>query len=113
MPLRDALVAAAGTSWTRWELPGPSARRSPPASRRPNSPIPASRSHPVTTQRSDRTVAPSVTANDPSLQFLFSRAPVKDHYLKSKRESREPLAGFRLQERHPHHNLDADSLVIP
>lgn len=66
----------------------------------------------VTTQRFDVPIAPSVTANDSLLEFLFSRAPVKYAELKQKAEAREPLAGFRLDGVSITVDLDADYRVL-
>ncbi len=89
---------------------GPAQPTGQPPAEQPNSRQP--RPDFVTTQRLDRTVAPSVTANDPFLQFLFSRAPVKYDDLKKKAESREPLAGFRLEGVTLTYNLDATYDVL-
>ena len=66
----------------------------------------------TTTQRLDQPIAPSVTASDALLQFLFSRAPTKYDELKKKAEAREPLAGFRLDEVRLTFNVDTDYEVI-
>ncbi len=66
----------------------------------------------VTTQRLDRTISPSVTANDAFLQFLFSRSPVKYDDLKKKAEGREALSGFRLDGVTLTYNLDAGYEVL-
>ncbi len=66
----------------------------------------------TTTQRLDQTVAPSVTAEDQFLGFLFSAAPVKYDALKKKAEGREPIAGFRLEGVTLTFNLDADYEVV-
>ncbi len=66
----------------------------------------------VTTQRLDQTVSPSVTANDAFLQFLFSRSSVKYDELKKKAESRDALAGFRLDDVSLTYNLDASYDVL-
>lgn len=66
----------------------------------------------VTTQRLDVPIAPSVTADDNLLEFLFSRAPVKYAELKAKAEAREPLPGFRLDGVSITVSLDADYTVL-
>lgn len=66
----------------------------------------------VTTQRLDQPIAPSVNGEDSLLQFLFSRAPVRYDELKKKADSREPLAGFRLDGVKITFNLDADYDVV-
>lgn len=66
----------------------------------------------VTTQRIDRTVSPSVTANDAFFQFLFSRASFRYDDLKRRADSGESLPGFRLDGVTITWNLDADYQVI-
>lgn len=66
----------------------------------------------VTTQRLDAPIAPSASADDSLLEFLFSRAPVKYAELKAKAEAREPLPGFRLDGVSVTVSLDADYTVL-
>ena len=67
---------------------------------------------PHTVQRFDVPIAPSVSAEDSLLEFLFSRAPVKYAELRQKAEAREPLAGFRLDGVSITVALDADYKVL-
>jgi len=66
----------------------------------------------TTSERLDRAEAPSLTASDQFLQFLFSRAPVKYDELKKKAETGAPLTGFRLDGVKLTFALDADYEVI-
>lgn len=66
----------------------------------------------VTTQRLDVPVAPSASADDSLLEFLFSRAPVKYAELKAKAEAREPLPGFRLDGVSITVGLDAEYTIL-
>ncbi len=67
----------------------------------------------TTTQRLDLPVAPSVTANDALLQFLFSQAPTRYDELKKRAEAGEPLTGFTLEGVTLTFNVDADYEVRP
>ncbi len=62
--------------------------------------------------RLDRQIAPALTGSDALLQFLFSRAPVRYDELKRKAESREPLAGFRLDDVRITFNIDTDYAIL-
>jgi len=66
----------------------------------------------TTTQRLDRLEAPSLTASDQFLQFLFSRAPAKYDELKKKADAGAPLNGFRLEGVKMTFTLDADYEVV-
>jgi hypothetical protein len=66
----------------------------------------------TTTQLLNSPIAPTATANDALLQFLFSRAPAKYDELKKKAEAREPLGGFTLSDVKLTFNLDADYEVV-
>jgi hypothetical protein len=66
----------------------------------------------TTTERLDRTVAPSVTADDGFFEFLFSRAPTKYAELKQRAEAREPLDPFRLDGVTLTFDLDAEYDVV-
>ncbi len=89
---------------------GPAQPASPPPGREGNSR--QARPDFVTTQRLDRTISPSATANDAFLRFLFSRSPVKYDDLKKRAEGREALAGFRLEGVTITYNLDAGYEVL-
>jgi hypothetical protein len=66
----------------------------------------------TTTQRLDQTIAPSTTADDKLLEFLFSKAPTRYSDLKKRADNREPLAGFRLDGVTLTFHLDADYAVV-
>jgi hypothetical protein len=66
----------------------------------------------TTTQRLDLPLAPSVTADDSLLQFLFSRSPVKYDDLRRKAESGEPMNPFRLDDVKLTFSLDNEYEVI-
>jgi hypothetical protein len=104
--LTDQLKASAAIG------PAPAALPTPPAdTQRPQA---GARPEPdfTTTQRLDQPIAPSVTANDTLLQFLFSKAPTKYDELKKKADAREPLKGFRLDDVLLTFHLDADYEVV-
>jgi hypothetical protein len=66
----------------------------------------------TTAQRLDLPIAPTVTANDELLKFLFSRAPSQYDALKRRAEAREPLGAFRLDDVKLTFVIDADYDVI-
>jgi Peptidase family M28 len=63
-------------------------------------------------QRLDAPVAPTVSAQDEFLEFLFSGSDVKYSELKEKAARREPLPTFTLKNARITFNLDADYTVV-
>ena len=62
----------------------------------------------TTVQRLDSPIPPSVTADDPFFEFLFSHAPAKYEELKRKAAAQEPLPSFALDGVKITFNIDAE-----
>jgi hypothetical protein len=66
----------------------------------------------VTARRLDTPVAPTITASDAFLTFLFSKAPTPYAELKRKAAAQEPLPSFRLEGVSITINIDVDYAVV-
>ena len=66
----------------------------------------------TTPERLDKLAAPTVTANESFLTFLFSHAPVGYDDLKRRAAAQEPLPSFRLDGVKVTFNVDADYQVV-
>jgi hypothetical protein len=66
----------------------------------------------TTSRRLDQPLAPSVTASDAFLTFLFSRAPEQYDELKRKAAAQEPLPSFRLNDVSLVFNIDVDYEIV-
>jgi len=93
---------------------GPQSLRTPPRGSQAAADAPENARRPdfTTSRRLDRVIAPSLTADDSLLQFLFSRAPVKYDELKKRAESRDPLPSFRLEGVSVTFNVDDEYEVV-
>ena len=66
----------------------------------------------TTSRRLDQPRLPVLTANDPLLEFLFSRAPVRYDELKRRADARGALPSFRLEDVAITFNIDVDYQVV-
>ena len=66
----------------------------------------------TTSRRLDTPIAPSITASDAFLEFIFSAAPTKYAELRRLAIEREPLPSFRIEGVTLTFNLDADYQVV-
>ena len=66
----------------------------------------------TTSRRLDQPRSPVLTADDPLLEFLFSRAPVRYDELKRRADAREALPSFRLEDVAITFNIDVDYQVV-
>jgi hypothetical protein len=66
----------------------------------------------TTARRLDQPLAPSATASDAFLTFLFSRAPIGYEELKRKAAAQEPLPSFRLEDVTLRFDIDVDYQIV-